>query len=328
MEKKQKTLTPPPAPDKSKFMKQPAWNDRFGQPTLDEAAYSAALKNWRSQMDSFNMQVDSNPYAGKFKQDWNYDKNTQTWTNKNTGEELGNAGFYTMINAQAELEEKKAIEADFAKRGLYPDGSPIAPEFQSMIDPATGKLRPEFQTDLQELDPNTLEGYNMIKKIAQQQGPSDWAQTANKQAEMRQQDTIEAAMRQAASSNAAAVGGLAMRGGAGSGQRERLAMSNQRNLLGERQSAYRTTSGSLLDIMKSDEEMKRQAMSQFAEGEGKIQMGNLGIRNQEAQINQGNVLKDWDLKNAWAQDRYKAELDKYAAERQAEATAKSGGGGK
>lgn len=240
---------------------------------------------------------------------------------------LSQLQYNNPFTAQIKYQEKEVKNLDMQKKGLNPDGSPIAPEFKTILD-AEGNLPEKYKLISQLLDPNTLEGYNMLKQIATETGPSKYAQTANKQAELSRQDTIDAAQRAAGAGVATARSNLAMRGGASAGARERLEGDAQMGLMGAKQGAYRQTGNQLLDIMKDDETRKRQALTQFGEAEGKIALGNNALTNQDRQFNLNNILKEEDMRRNYNQDTYKQKLDQWGAIKQAEATRNSGGGGK
>ncbi len=233
-----------------------------------------------------------------------------------------------LANLKAQMEMDRLKREDLAKQGLNPDGSPIRPEFESLID-ENGNLKSDnYKLKLDTLDPNSLQGYNMIKALATQKGPTESAKYMLDQNKMNQQNAIDQASQQQAGSQAAARSALAMRGGMSSGARERLAMGGARDLLNAKQGAVRSGNQGILDILKSDEDAKRQAMYSYAQGEGQIAGKNLDIGNQAKQYNLGTVLKEKDLGRQQTMDTYKAELDKWAAGRQADATRASGGGGK
>jgi hypothetical protein len=217
--------------------------------------------------------------------------------------------------------------ADLKAQGLNADGSPIKKDFESLLDPVTGKLKDGYNLDLKTLDPSTLEGYNMLKTLATQEGPSKYAQDANSLAGMKKQDTINAAATQSASAQAQGFSDLAMRGGASAGSRERLAQAGGMGLMDAKQSAYRQNTSDLLNISKTDEEMKRQALGTFATAEGNIANSNLGIQNKELQYNLDNQFKEKDLARSQDFEAYKAALDKWSANKQADAARSSGGSG-
>lgn len=213
------------------------------------------------------------------------------------------------------------------KQGFNPDGSPMAPEFETLIDPATGKLANQYQYQAQTLDPNSLVGYNMIKNMATQKGPSEWAQSANELANLNKQNAMDAASRQGAGALSQMRSNLGMRGGVSSGSQERLAGQSMRDILAQKQGAYRQNASDLLGISQKDAEIKNQMLGQFAGMEGEIQKGNLGALNQASQYNLQNLLKEKDMQRMKTQEDYKSNLDKWASNKQAEATAKAGSGG-
>lgn len=201
---------------------------------------------------------------------------------------------------QAAAEDKRI--ADLAAQGLNPDGSP---KFDTLIDPATGKLK-----DIYQLDPSKLEGYNMIRNLAKADlGTSDYAKTAQAKNIFERQNQIDAASAQAGAGTRQAIGTLAARGGVGSGARERIASQGALGLMGAKQGAYREAAGRGLDILGQEEQMRRGAIDKFATAEG-----------QAAQYNLGNLLAENQAKRDFT-------LEKWGAEKQAEATRKSGGGG-
>lgn len=227
---------------------------------------------------------------------------------------------------QIQALQKQVQALNMESQGLNPDGSPMRPDREGLLDDQ-GNLDEKYLLDLEQLDPNSLEGYNMVKALATQEGPSKYAQDATKLAELGKQDAIDSGVRQAASSAAAARASLGMRGGVSSGARERMAYNMQNNLLDTRQDAYRQNTQDQLKIGLQDEQMKRDMLTNFANAEGNIAKSNLGLRNQSMEYNLANLLKEKDAANLWNMDVYKEQNAKWAAGKQADATAKSGGGG-
>jgi hypothetical protein len=117
---------------------------------------------------------------------------------------------YNPFAAQIKSQTQMVKDVTMRAQGLNPDGSPIAKEFETILD-KDGNLPDKYKYNAQQLDPNTLEGYSMLKTIAQAQGPSKYAEAANKQSEMGRQDTIDAATRQSEGAAAKARSDLAMR---------------------------------------------------------------------------------------------------------------------
>lgn len=210
--------------------------------------------------------------------------------------------------------------------GINPDGSPMRPDQDTTLD-ANGNLQDKYKAKFDQLDPNSLQGYNLIKNMATQAGPTQYAQEQQKQAQFLAQNQGDAAARQSASSQAQARSGLAMRGGASTGARERLALGGQRDLLGAKQGVNRDLTGNMLNIGAQDANLKQAMLGQFANAETGMAQGNLGIRNKQTEYNMGNLLSGVQNKNQFSMDAYKAELDKWGAGQQAAATRSSGGGG-
>jgi hypothetical protein len=242
------------------------------------------------------------------------------------GQYMQNLSAYNPFTQQIKTQETRVKDLTMREQGLNPDGSPIAKEFKTILD-ANGNLPDKYKYNPELLDPSKLEGYSMLKNLATEAGPSKYAQTANLQSELGRQDQIDAATRQSEAAATKARSDLAMRGGASAGSRERLGMNAQDNLMASKQGAYRAQGGQLLDIMKQDELMKRDALREFGTAEGKIAFQNNALTNSAGQYNLGTVLKEEDSRRGYETDTYKAALDKWAANKQAEATRNSGGGG-
>lgn len=205
-------------------------------------------------------------------------------------------------------------------------GAPVRPEFESQIDPATGLLKSQYQLQEQLIDPNSLEGLSSIKKEALRTGPSQWAQTMLAK---QQGDRAGALNNAAAASNQAAAQGrssLAMRGGLSSGARERLATQSSRDLLSANQGVNKEATANRYGLLGQDEGNRLSMLNQYATGEGQLANVNAGNKAKTQQFNIQEALKDKQAQQAFKMDNYKEQLDKYGANKQAEATAHSGGG--
>lgn len=121
---------------------------------------------------------------------------------------------------------------------------------------------------LQPTDPNTLEGYSMWKKMAQSKGPTSFGKEALAQNEASKQRLLTSSGLQAMGGLNQARSGLASRGGLSSGQSARLADASSDQAILARQGAYRGAKGNILDILKSDEALKREAGDRWAQAEG------------------------------------------------------------
>jgi len=260
---------------------------------------------------------------------------------------------------QERLAEEKRI-SDLAEQGLNPDGSPVRPEFESQIDPATGLLKSQYQmsvdklqagkADLFELDPSSMEGLQAFKKEALREGPSQWAQLQQQMLEQQKGTDLDKAARQAGAAGAQARGSLAMRGGLSSGARERIATGGARDLMRSKQDIQRGSRASGLQLLSDDERNRLAMLSQVPGFETDIGKFNVDQRTGQQQFNIGQqtdadrfniegagrtkafnieaALRGIGQERGEEMDIYKEQQKKWAAGKQAEATAASGGGGK
>lgn len=233
------------------------------------------------------------------------------------------------IKAAMEAEQKKTekYKQDMAAQGLLPDGSPMRPEYQSLLDPATGMMKTQYNMNPNKIDANSLEGMAAMKNMALGQGPSQWAQLMMQQQGMQEAGQKDQAATQAASGAAQARGAMAMRGGISSGARERLAGGSARDLLFAKQGIANQGNQSRLGINIEDQSQRNKMLSQFSEGEAKLAGYNNDLSNKAQQYNIEGALTEKRAKDAQDLTVYQEQLKKWAAEKQADATAKSGGGG-
>lgn len=208
------------------------------------------------------------------------------------------------------------------------DGSPVRPEGIQVVD-QNGNLKENQGVDYQTLDPNSLEGYNMLKNLATQQGPTDMAKAQMNQAEIMKSQGLDQATANASGAAAQARAGLAMRGGASSGARSNLARQSMKDILSAKQGVNAGYTGQMASIGSEDAGRKLNLMKDFGQAEGSMAAGNLDIQNKEAEFNK--QLQGYGIENAnkYRMDAYTAELDKWGAGKQADATrnSSSGGGG-
>lgn len=206
------------------------------------------------------------------------------------------------------------------------DGSPVRPEGIQVVD-QDGNLKAGQAVDYQTLDPNSLEGYNMLKNLAQSQGPTDMAKAQMEQAKVMQSQGLDQATANAAGAAAQARTQLAMRGGASSGARASLARQNMKDILAARQGVNSQYTSGMANIGSEDAARKMNLIKDFGQAEGSLAAGNVDIQNREAEFNK--QLQGMGIQNAnqYRMDAYTSELDKWGAGKQADATRNSGGGG-
>lgn len=229
------------------------------------------------------------------------------------------------MNKQKEAEKKAA---DMFAQGLNPDGSPIRPEYQTLLDPTTGMLQEKYQVKPSLLDPTTLEGFQALKSKVLGKGPSEWANLMIDKQKMEEARAREALDRQTLSAAAQARSELARKGGMSSGARERLAGQMGREQLLGRQQVGAQGMTSRLGILTEDEAQRNKLLPGFTEGEAKMAQNRLDTQNK---AQEWNILKSLEEKRAKdAQDLavYQEQIKKWGSEKEAEATRASGGGGK
>lgn len=245
-----------------------------------------------------------------------------------TGRKQDLEQFQSRQNEQIKALEAKINAERMAAQGLNPDGSPMAPEWESLIDPSTGKLRKEFQAELAGLDPTTWEGYSKFKGEALREGPSVWANLQMQKQAAEELAQKEAAAKQGMAALSQGLGQLSMRGGLSGASRGRLAQQGMRDILAQKQQTGRQAMLNRLGISTTDEERRQQQLGQLMASEQDLGKFNKQLEGQVMQFNLNNLLRDIEGQRAHEMGTYQEQQKKWAAERQAQATERSGGGGK
>lgn len=235
-----------------------------------------------------------------------------------------------MYDPQINAVKAEVDKYSMAAQGLNPDGSPIRPEFYSLLDPETGRLLQEYVLENGQIDPEKLADYQAFRKEATRTGPSEWAKLMQAQQAIAKDSAMDEAARQAGSSQALAQSQLAMRGGLSSGARERVARDAANNLLGKRQEIGRGMNASNLQMLTEDEKNRMGLFERLPGMEVGIQEFNIGQKSKQDQYNISNALEEKRARDTQDLAVYQEQLKKYGADRQAAATAQSnsGGGGK
>lgn len=234
-------------------------------------------------------------------------------------------GTYNMVAKQAYQEQQRA-KAMLAQ-GLNPDGSPIRPEYQSLLDPKTGLMKDPYQLKTEQLDPTKWEGYQKYKKDALTDGPSTWAQLMLQKQGLEESQAKQSAATQAMAGMAQARGALGMRGGLSSGARERIALQGQRNLLQGRQQVGMQGSVNRLGIGVQDQTNRTNMLGNVMTSEVDLGKYNNTLANKSQEFNLMRALEEKRAGDSQTMEVYNEQMKKWAAERQAQATEKSGGGG-
>jgi hypothetical protein len=235
------------------------------------------------------------------------------------------------MQMQLELEkQKQAAEAQrvatLAAQGMNADGSPIRKAFDSITDSA-GNLNKNYQMDLKGLDPTQWEGYSKQKQEALRIGPSTWASLAGKQQDLTTLGNKEAAARQAQSGMNQGLSSLAMRGGLSSGARGLAARQSSRDMLNSRQQAARAGDTAKLGIATTDEQNRIGQLAGLSNSEQQIGQYNNTLAGKQQEFNIQNMIGQQQEKRAYDTNTYNEQMKKWSADKQAQATAASGGGG-
>lgn len=222
-------------------------------------------------------------------------------------------------------EAKKA--AEMKAQGLMPDGTPIRPDYQTLLDPTTGLLKDQYQMHVDSLDPSKWEGYSAYKNQALGTGPSPWATMMLEKQGLEEQGQKGAAAAQAQSGMAAARSALGMRGGLSAGARERIALQGSRNLLSGRQQVSGAGALNRLGIGAQDQQNKTSMLGNLMNSEADIGKFNTNLQGKNSEFNIMRSLEEKRAKDSQDLQVYQEQMKKWAADRQATATENSGGGG-
>ncbi len=313
--------------------------DTNGMAAQQKAARDAQRQELTAQREQANQALEAaqNDYVTKYGGSYKGLVNSGEVFNNNL---QGYLGQYKTNIANIDRQLDTITKAD---QGLMPDGSPMRPEYQSLLDPKTGLMLEPYQIKVGDLnaktiDPSQMEGLQAFKKEALRTGPSVWAQMMQQTLGNKKSGDLDKAALQSAAAGAQARGTLAMRGGLSSGSRERIARSNANDLLGIRQNIGRDYNTQNLQLLSDDEKSRLGMLGQLPGMESNLEQFNVNTLNDASKFNLGNKAKmdEYNIQNALEQknladtqnlDVYKEQQKKWAANRQADATANSGGGG-
>lgn len=191
---------------------------------------------------------------------------------------------------------------------------PERPEFKSLIDPATGLLKDQYNVKLDE------RGLNAFRDRALSQGPSAWQNLALEKQKLDESALKDSTLQQGSSAAAQARSALASRGGLSGGAAERLAKDQMRNQMSGLQNVGFQGQQARANIGLQDEQMKNQFLQALPGQElAALQPQQFNIQNA---INQNRDLNTANL------SAYKDQMAAYGAKQQANAMRGTGGGGK
>lgn len=267
------------------------------------------------------------PYSSGFYKD----PMTGKYTNSQTGQTMNEEEYNNMLGQQqmqtAQADEAKKNADAMAKQGLAPDGSPIRKAWDSLVDPATGKMGANYTMNVGDLDPSQWQGYQQYKQEAMRTGPSAWAQMQGQQQDLASQQQKNSAATQAMSGMNQANSNLAAHGGLSAGARALAARGSARDLLNARQGVGLANQTNKLGIATADEGNRIGQLANLAGTEQQIGQYNKTAQGQQQQFNIGNMLQEKQGQRAYNDLTYTEQMKKWAAGKTADATARSGGGG-
>lgn len=223
--------------------------------------------------------------------------------------------------AQLQMEQERI--AALKAQGLNPDGSPIAPEFQSLLD-ASGNLADKYKLNLNQ-DTQALDQFSQTA-LRGAGVDSPWAKLQLEQQGVNQMTAADNAGAGAANSMLQAASRLAQTGGVSGGARERLARQGaQAGFIG-RQGVERQGMLDRLNIKTQDES---QRMTQLGQLQG-LNNTSTEMKAKVDQFNINNNLKETDAKRIYDSNLYNQKMQAWGAGKTADAqrSAASGGGKK
>lgn len=216
--------------------------------------------------------------------------------------------------------QQKAKMEQMKAQGLNPDGSPIAPQFQSLLD-ASGNLADKYKLNLKQ-DTQALDQFSQTA-LRGAGVDSPWAKLQLEQQGINQLNSADNAAAGSANSMLQAASRLAQTGGVSGGARERLARQGaQAGFIG-RQGVERQGMLDRLNIKSQDE---AQRMTQLGQLQG-LNNTQADINSKVDQYNIGNNLKEVDSKRLFDSNQYNERMRAWAAGKSADAQRSAAGGG-
>lgn len=212
-----------------------------------------------------------------------------------------------------------------AQAGFGPDGKPLSPEFQSMIDPQTGRLKQAFELQAETLDPTSISGYSQFEDLATGTGLTAQGQAAQDALDLKTKFARDQAAQDAMGQQAGAIANLGMRGGMSAGARERIMTGI--NPMAGRQDARRAQLMGTADIGMKDAAARQGALQDFTRMGVGIEEGNVRSRNLAEEFNISRSLNEMQKERDFEMGTYQEKSKQWAAKKKADAQRASSGGG-
>lgn len=186
------------------------------------------------------------------------------------------------------------------------------PEYQSMVDPATGKISSQYAlTGGPDVNFKNNEALDFMKKYATAQGPSAWALLQKQLVEQQRQAAMDAAATQGNAARGKAYSDLAVRGGLSKGSRERIATKGAVSDVMARQAVNRDANMADLNVGSEDEKNKLAMLNSWG-GLNEQSLGraqNLDLTNRDyntgiEKFNLSTLLDDKKAKDAFNMQKW------------------------
>lgn len=271
--------------------------------------------------------------------DQRFDAGTQAAYNKWLQSQAGDAQNLKALEdarlaqKQKEIDMENARAASLKSQGLNADGSPVAPEWNSLLNP-DGSLNGKYKlADWSNVNANQ-DALNLYRKSALRDAGTNsaWADLMLKKQEQEQAQNIDNSANQGTSNLLSTLSTIAKSGGLSRGARERQIRSTNLNSMLDKNKIFRQGQIDRTGILTQDENNRMSGLQNLQGMEN--QQADILFKNQQAQKtidqnNLSNLLKEIEGKRSWDQNAYKERMSAWAANKQSEAQAKaSSGGGK
>lgn len=207
-------------------------------------------------------------------------------------------------------------------------GAPNSPQFNPIYDPNTMALLPGMQSQLDGIDLTGLKSsVGAFRDQALRKGPSAWALMAGNQQDALASNSRERGAAENNAQTAGAMDRLAMSGGLTSGARERAVEEGGKNFMNMSQDTARQDTLNKLQIGVNDEQNKIQEMGMLPGMEASalnpdFQKANMWNTAHQADVS--NAMGENQAANSFNQNLYHEQMAALGAQKQADATAKSG----
>jgi hypothetical protein len=220
------------------------------------------------------------------------------------------------------------FETKKAPKLMNPDGSPVAPEFNSIADDM-GKLNPAFAYNAQTLNPNSLAGFQKYKTESMRDGPSQWANTQGQIIDAQKQQGLDKNATNAQTQLQSLLSNIGSKGNHGGSAAMMGADLGKANMFAN-QGTFQNANMNKLNVASQDETNRVNQLGAFSDAEAKLGQYNTGIQNDASKLNIQNQLSELGAGRDFNKYIYGEDMKKWAADRTAlamENAAGKGGGG-